>query len=83
MGHLTPAKQLVQAGEMRSRYGGRMIGTIFYDPFATPPPVPAAVTQAPPRRLTQQAADEKAFRAASLLNVSVDLERLSRQRQKP
>jgi hypothetical protein len=60
-----------------------MIGLIFYDPFATPPPVPAAVTKAPPRRLTQPAPDEKALRAASLLNVRVDLERLSRQRPKP
>jgi hypothetical protein len=74
-----------------------MMGTLFYDPLASPPSLPgmapgnvalqtgslrsAGPAEVPPRRRTRAVTDEKALRAASLLKVSSDLERLSRQRR--
>ncbi|MCU1518287.1 MAG: hypothetical protein JWQ75_3008 [Pseudarthrobacter sp.] len=66
---------------------------LFFDPLAAPAAAPARMqasgplldsTRAAaghvPRRQALPEADEKALRAASLRNVSLDLERLSRRR---
>lgn len=81
---------------MRARYRGRMIGSLFFDPLASPPSIPEAIqgsaaspagaqrsaggTEGRTPRRTGPVADEKALRAASLRKVSRDLERLLRQR---
>ena len=73
-----------------------MMGSLFFDPLASPPSVPAAMlgsaaiqagvqrsaraTDEPSRRRTGPVTDEKALRAASLRKVSRDLEHLLRQR---
>ena len=73
-----------------------MMGSLFYDPLANPPSVPAAMhgsgslqadlqrssgaTDEPSRRRASPVTDEKALRAASLRKVSRDLEHLLRQR---
>ena len=73
-----------------------MMGSLFFDPLASPPSVPAAMhrsaalqagvhrpvdaTDEPSRRRTGPATDEQALRAASLRKVSRDLERLLRER---
>lgn len=72
------------------------MGSLFFDPLASPPSIPAAMhgsaalqagaqrgagaPDEPSRRRTVPAADDKAVRAASLRKVSRDLERLLRQR---
>ncbi|HEY9356367.1 MAG TPA: hypothetical protein VIQ52_08690 [Arthrobacter sp.] len=73
-----------------------MMGSLFYDPLANPPSIPAAMhgrgtlqadmqrspdtPDEPSRRRTGPVADEKALRAASLRKVSRDLEHLMRKR---
>ncbi|SEQ74737.1 hypothetical protein [Arthrobacter sp. OV608] len=66
-------------------------GNLFFDPLATGlvAPAPAAHLResesmdapgTPPRRPTQTAAEQKALRAASLVKVSRELERMVRER---
>lgn len=67
-------------------------GNLFFDPLATGVVTPRGATgvhgsesegsaaATPRRRATQTAAEQKALRAASLVKVSRDLERMVRER---
>ncbi|WP_455836397.1 hypothetical protein [Pseudarthrobacter siccitolerans] len=69
-------------------------GNLFFDPLATGLVTPSGATgvrgresedgaaATPPRRATQSAAEQKALRAASLVKVSRDLERMVRERSR-
>ena len=73
-------------------HGISIPGNLFFDPLASGLVAPGGATgvrgsesegsaaATPRRRATQTAAEQKALRAASLLKVSRDLERMVRER---
>jgi aryl-alcohol dehydrogenase-like predicted oxidoreductase len=70
-------------------HGVSFPGNLFFDPLASGLVTPAGLrgsesegsaAATPRRRATQTAAEQKALRAASLLKVSRDLERMVRER---